>query len=45
MELQRERNQQYPRNGMTGGSGNIQGIEDLSGLASLPFESFFSWCM
>mmetsp|Transcript_10162 Transcript_10162/g.22004 ORF Transcript_10162/g.22004 Transcript_10162/m.22004 type:complete len:227 (-) Transcript_10162:448-1128(-) len=48
MELQRERNQ-YPRSGMnmlgSGGGGNIQGMEDLSGLASLPFATWFSWCM
>eukprot|EP00581_Thalassiosira_minuscula_P028980 CAMPEP_0183754362 /NCGR_PEP_ID=MMETSP0739-20130205/3494_1 /TAXON_ID=385413 /ORGANISM="Thalassiosira miniscula, Strain CCMP1093" /LENGTH=346 /DNA_ID=CAMNT_0025990981 /DNA_START=1 /DNA_END=1038 /DNA_ORIENTATION=- len=46
MELQRERNQ-YPRSGMnmlgSGGGGNIQGMEDLSGLASLPFATWFSW--
>lgn len=48
MELQRERNQ-YPRSGMPllggGGGGNIQGMEDLSGLASIPFATWFSWCM
>ena len=45
MELQRERNQ-YPRSGSGGGSGgNIQGMEDLSGLASIPFATWFSWCM
>ena len=44
MELQRERNQ-YPRNGSNGGGGNVQGMEDLSGLASLPFATWFSWCM
>jgi len=48
MELQRERNQ-YPRSGVSmlgsGGGGNIQGMEDLSGLASIPFATWFSWCM
>mmetsp|Transcript_34759 Transcript_34759/g.63932 ORF Transcript_34759/g.63932 Transcript_34759/m.63932 type:complete len:654 (+) Transcript_34759:231-2192(+) len=48
MELQRERNQ-YPRTGMSmlgsGGGGNIQGMEDLSGLASIPFATWWSWCM
>ncbi|KAL9185651.1 hypothetical protein ACHAXT_003428 [Thalassiosira profunda] len=44
-ELQRERNQ-YPRSGSGGGAGgNIQGMEDLSGLASIPFATWFSWCM
>ena len=48
MELQRERNQ-YPRSGMigsSGGAGNIQGVvEDLSGLANIPFAEWFTWCM
>ena len=48
MELQRERNQ-YPRSGMpmlgSGGGGTIQGMEDLSGLASIPFATWFAWCM
>ena len=45
MELQRERNQ-YPRSGILGsGGGNIQGMEDLTGLASIPFATWFSWCM
>ena len=48
MELQRERNQ-YPRTGMSmlgsGGRGNIQGMEDLSGLASVPFVMWWSWCI
>lgn len=47
MELQRERNQ-FSRGGMTmhgSGGGGIQGVEDLSGLASIPFASWFSWCM
>ncbi|KAL3809188.1 hypothetical protein ACHAXA_000707, partial [Cyclostephanos tholiformis] len=48
MELQRERNQ-YPRSGTpmlgSGGGGSIQGMEDLSGLASIPFATWFAWCM
>ncbi len=48
MELQRERNQ-YPRSGMpmlgSVGGGTIQGMEDLSGLASIPFATWFAWCM
>jgi hypothetical protein len=43
MELQRERNQ-YPRVGI-GSGGNIHAMEDLSGLASVPFATWFSWCM
>jgi len=46
MELQRERNQ-YPRGGMTMmGAGGMQGsMEDLSGLANIPFAEWFTWCM
>jgi len=46
MELQRERNQ-YPRNGisMLGSGGVCSVVEDLSGLASVPFATWFSWCM
>ncbi len=46
MELQRERNQ-YPRGGMAiMGAGGMQGsMEDLSGLANIPFAEWFTWCM
>jgi hypothetical protein len=42
MELQRERG--LGRGGAVDG-GSIEGMEDLSGLASIPFATWFSWCM
>lgn len=44
MELQRERNQYHPppRSGAPVMQG---GMEDLSGLANVPFATWFSWCM
>jgi len=41
MELQRERG--LGRGGAVDG-GSIEGMEDLSGLASIPFATWFSWC-
>jgi WD40 repeat protein len=42
MELQRERNQ-FPRNAMPADKKAM--VDDLSGLASIPFAEWFTWCM
>jgi len=42
MELQRERNQ-YPRNATS--ADKKASSDDLSGLASIPFAEWFTWCM
>lgn len=42
MELQREKRVQYPRGVVQGA---LPGLDDLSGLANLPFAEWFTWCL